>query len=149
MKKTLSNHRGMTLIELLAVLVILAIIAAIAIPSISKIIENSRINVEKTNAIILINAASLYFVENPENNHFTNSVGIPTLISEGYITDMNLVNDSFWIAEEKPPWICGFADTKKNRVEFRKATVQMIQDSGKSTKVGTSSCGNMEALPTE
>ncbi len=42
MRKLLSNRKGVTLVELLAVLVILGIIAAIAIPTIGNLIDNSR-----------------------------------------------------------------------------------------------------------
>lgn len=41
-RKMLRNEKGLTLIELLAVVVILGIIAAIAVPSIGKIIDNSK-----------------------------------------------------------------------------------------------------------
>ena len=43
MRERLTNQKGLTLIELLAVIVILGIIAAIAIPSIGNIIQNSKI----------------------------------------------------------------------------------------------------------
>lgn len=146
MKKVHVNSKGFTLIELLAIIVILGIIATITIPSIFNILENNRIKTEKNNAIILINAADLYFIENFEPNGYINSVGLPTLINEGYLDDENLVNDTFWIAEAKPSWICGKAVTKKNEVEFRKASIEMINNSGKSTKVGTEGCGDLPAI---
>ena len=65
-KKLLKNQKGLTLIELLAVIVILAIIAAIAIPAIGNIIENSRYNAVKADAINVLNAANIYFTDNPE-----------------------------------------------------------------------------------
>ena len=66
MSKVLKNEKGLTLIELLAVIVILAIISAIAIPAIGNIIENSRFNAVKADAINVINAANLYYTDNPE-----------------------------------------------------------------------------------
>lgn len=66
MKKQLKNEKGLTLIELLAVIVILAIIAAIAIPAIWNIINNSRYNAIKSDAINVINAAQLYYLDHPE-----------------------------------------------------------------------------------
>lgn len=66
MKKQLKNEKGLTLIELLAVIVILAIIAAIAIPAIGNIITNSKYNAVKSDAINIINAAQLYYLDNPE-----------------------------------------------------------------------------------
>ncbi len=60
MKERLKNQKGLTLIELLAVIVILGIIAAIAIPSIGNIIDNSKNDAHKADAIQMINAAKLY-----------------------------------------------------------------------------------------
>ncbi|QTD41576.1 prepilin-type N-terminal cleavage/methylation domain-containing protein [Sporosarcina sp. Te-1] len=138
-----SNQRGLTLIELLAVLVILSIIAAIAIPSISNIIENSRIKAEKSNALIILSTADLYFVENPSRDGYTNSVGVPTLIKEGYLDGEGLGNNSLWVADFQPSWICGDAYTGKNRVKFKKATAEMIRTSGTELVVGTEQCGDM------
>lgn len=146
MRKTVNNSKGLTLVELLAVIVIIGIITAVAIPAIGAIIENSKINAEKKNAILLIRAADLYFIEHYDSKGYIQSVSIPTLISLGFLEDENLANDTVWIAEAKPSWICGKAVTKKNEVEFRKATVEMINNSGKSTKVGTEKCGDLPAI---
>ena len=62
----LTNQKGLTLIELLAVIVILGIIAAIAIPSIGNIIDNSKYGAIKSDAIMLINAANMYKAETGE-----------------------------------------------------------------------------------
>lgn len=64
MKKFLKNEKGLTLIELLAVIVILGIIAAIAIPSIGGIIQKSREDAVKADALQAINSAKVYMSSN-------------------------------------------------------------------------------------
>lgn len=60
----LKNEKGLTLIELLAVIVILGIIAAIAIPSIGGIIQKSKEDAAKADAIQVLNGAKLYVAAN-------------------------------------------------------------------------------------
>lgn len=60
LKALLKSEKGLTLIELLAVIVILGIIAAIAIPSIGGIIQKSKVNAVKADAVQILNAAKLY-----------------------------------------------------------------------------------------
>lgn len=63
MKRFLQNQKGLTLVELLAVIVILGIVAAIAVPTVGSIIQKSRVNAVKADAIQVINAAKLYVAE--------------------------------------------------------------------------------------
>lgn len=81
-KKVLKNEKGLTLIELLAVIVILAIVAAIAIPAIGNIIDNSRYKAVKSDALNAMNAAQIYFTDNPEG--VTSSTG--TTVTTGEAT---------------------------------------------------------------
>lgn len=74
MRERLKNQKGMTLIELLAVIVILGIIAAIAIPSIGNIIQNSREDAVKADAISILNAAKLYVASNGEEEDGTTTM---------------------------------------------------------------------------
>lgn len=60
MKKRLKDQRGLTLVELLAVIVILGIIAAIAVPSIGGIIQKSKEDALKADAIAVLNAAKMH-----------------------------------------------------------------------------------------
>lgn len=63
LKKRLKDQRGLTLVELLAVIVILGIIAAIAVPSIGNIIENSKKEAIKADALQILGAAKIYNAE--------------------------------------------------------------------------------------
>jgi type IV pilus assembly protein PilA len=71
LKKRIKNEKGLSLVELLAVIVILAIVAAIAVPAIGNIIENSRYNAVKSDAINVLNAANLYFTDEPSKTTVT------------------------------------------------------------------------------
>ena len=67
-KKRIKNEKGLSLVELLAVIVILGIIAAIAVPSIGNIIANSEAKAEIADATQILNAATIYFTDNPSVN---------------------------------------------------------------------------------
>jgi type IV pilus assembly protein PilA len=79
MKKVLKEQRGLTLIELLAVVVILGIIAAIAVPAIGNIIENQKTKAHKANAIMILDAAKLYWLDNPAQASGNNEVTVQQL----------------------------------------------------------------------
>jgi type IV pilus assembly protein PilA len=71
LKNKLKNQKGFTLIELLAVIVILGILAAIAIPSINNIIQKSRMDSVKSDAIAVYNAAKLFASQHEGVKSFT------------------------------------------------------------------------------
>jgi len=89
-KKLLKNQKGLTLIELLAVIVILAIVAAIAVPAIGNIIENSRYNAVKADAINVLNAANLYFTDTPNKT----TVNVSDLKKGKYLDTAGKFEDS-------------------------------------------------------
>nr|WP_052659512.1 prepilin-type N-terminal cleavage/methylation domain-containing protein [Bacillus alveayuensis] len=64
LKRFLRNEKGLTLIELLAVVVILGIIAAIAVPSIGGLINKTKDDALKADAVQVLNAAKLYVTTN-------------------------------------------------------------------------------------
>ncbi|MBD8034545.1 prepilin-type N-terminal cleavage/methylation domain-containing protein [Solibacillus merdavium] len=81
LKKRIKNEKGLSLVELLAVIVILAIVAAIAIPAIGNIVENSRYNGVKADAVNVLSGAQIYFTDNPEKADVT----ITALKTGGYL----------------------------------------------------------------
>jgi len=88
LQKRLNNEKGLTLVELLAVIVILGIIAAIAIPSIGGVIENSKYNAVKADALNVLSAANLYFIEEPTA---TTAVAVSVLKTAGYLDSLGKI----------------------------------------------------------
>ncbi|WP_205758523.1 prepilin-type N-terminal cleavage/methylation domain-containing protein [Lysinibacillus sp. SGAir0095] len=91
MKKRIKNEKGLTLIELLAVVVILAIIAAIAIPAIGNIISNSRAKAQVADAISVLDAANLYFTDNPTDAD--NTATQAELTNGGYLENTGKITN--------------------------------------------------------
>ncbi|GEN82330.1 hypothetical protein SLU01_06420 [Sporosarcina luteola] len=140
LKKHLKNEKGLTLVELLAVIVILGIIAAIAVPSIGKVIDNTRVNAAKADAINAIEAAKLYFVEHDTEKDVT----LKELQDEGYMKDLGTLKADeaagqvFNGDSGNDVNISATAKTSNGKtVKFSKATIKEINDK-KSTKVEVS-----------
>ena len=75
------NEKGFTLIELLAVIIILAIIALIAIPTITSIIDKSRLKAAEDSTYGVISAIELWYSTEMLNNN-----GDSPLVSDGTVS---------------------------------------------------------------
>ncbi|MFA5408311.1 MAG: LamG-like jellyroll fold domain-containing protein, partial [Bacilli bacterium] len=86
------SEKGFTLVELLAVIVILAVILAIAVPSVSSIIEASRVKAYEANEASIIKATRDYLMENgseaPQSVGDISYIQLSTLISNQYLNDV-------------------------------------------------------------
>lgn len=95
MKHLLKNQKGLTLVELLAVIVILAIVSAIAVPAIGGIIENSRYSAVKADATNVLNAAKMYYIDNPEGKteagDTAGTVSVKTLKDKNYLESVGKI----------------------------------------------------------
>lgn len=133
-KKQLKNEKGLTLVELLAVIVILGIIAAIAIPAIGNIITNSKYNAAKADALNVLNAAQMYFLDEADEG----DVDIPTLLDDGYLEDEGLIeagNNGPKITNDLKLTTGELSYAKGRTVEFTGATIKGInQDATKGSK---------------
>lgn len=147
-KKLLNNQKGLTLVELLAVIVILAIVAFIAIPAIGNIIENSRYNAVKADAINALNAAHLYYTDNPggETNgndgvgNTTKKITIKQLMNAKYLESGGKLEDAtgIYISPNNPKTINGDVTYSGDKqVTFTNATITDIsKDSNKGSGEG-------------
>ncbi|RQW74535.1 prepilin-type N-terminal cleavage/methylation domain-containing protein [Lysinibacillus composti] len=124
LKKRLGNEKGLTLIELLAVIVILAIIAAIAIPAIGSIIDNSRGKAQVADAINILDAANLYFTDNP--NDTDNTVKGTELLSAGYVETLGKIDTVTVIKPKDAPINITFKDT--NGTTHKNKTLDNLSD---------------------
>ncbi|MCT1540836.1 MULTISPECIES: prepilin-type N-terminal cleavage/methylation domain-containing protein [Lysinibacillus] len=133
------NEKGLTLIELLAVIVILAIISAIAIPAIGNIIENTRYNAAKADAINVLNAANLYFTDEPDQS----SVTVSTLKTEKYLDNagkLESVATTATVTKGSPNSLTAtnvpYSGTTKT-ITFTGATLQSINGDKQKPSKGT------------
>lgn len=60
----MTNKKGFTLVELLAVIVVLAIIALIAIPVITSVIDKAKLGALKDSGYGILDAAEMYLAKN-------------------------------------------------------------------------------------
>lgn len=137
MNKRIKNEKGLTLIELLAVIVILAIVAAIAIPAVGNIIDNSRYKAAKSDAIMILDAANLYFADNPSKLN----VDLPTLVSSGYIDNSGTFDKTATTnkvtKDTAGNYLDGVATFGNKTATFQKTTLKNITDDEQSPKSPT------------
>lgn len=146
-REKVKEDEGLTLVELLAVIVILGIIAGIATPAIGKIIDNSRIKAAKSEAIIMLGAANLYYAENfVEYDDQFHAATLPNLVALGYMSDGGYLNSSSYVSNTHPSKICA-APEGKSKVFFYNATAIEIADSGNKIHVGKEKCGSQNLEP--
>jgi len=144
--KSLKSQRGLTLIELLAIIVILGIIAAIAVPAISKVVENSRLKSTKSEAMVMLEAAHLYFIETPVKfGREWQTASLPDLVSQGYMESKGYLNTTTYVTNVNPARICGRSEGE-TKVNFYDATAEEITNSKNDIHVGNMACGKDKEL---
>lgn len=140
MKKRIKNEKGLTLIELLAVIVILAIVAAIAIPAIGNIIDNSRYNAIKSDAINVLNAANIYYTDSNSKEQVT----VEKLIEEKYLDTAGKIPKSATITAASPRKLtaAGIEYSGSKTVSFNNVSITDINaDNQKGSKDGNRDIG--------
>lgn len=130
MAQKLKNEKGLTLIELLAVIVILGIIAAIAVPSIGSIIQKSKEDAVKGDAITVLNAAKVYVAANPQTFDSNGNASITSTALAPYVENVNLTTYSVNY-DGTTYTITGTATAGKINITFTNATIKQINDATK------------------
>ncbi|MEK4442651.1 prepilin-type N-terminal cleavage/methylation domain-containing protein [Niallia sp. FSL K6-0077] len=130
-KQRIKNEKGLTLIELLAVIVILGIIAAIAIPSIGAIIQKSKEDAVKSDAITVLNAAKNYVAANGIPDKVIESTALESYVSGAdlgvYEVSVNDKGTEFFLTTENP------VKAGKRTMKFTKSTIKDINSKDPST----------------
>ena len=108
--KNILNKKGFTLIELLAVIVILSVLMLIAVPSVLKIVNNSKKNAFKDQAQTILKQAQTQYASDERSGSATYSSAGTTLdltkasdvvytvtISEDGVTAITVCDDTYHI----------------------------------------------------
>lgn len=133
-KQRIKNEKGLTLIELLAVIVILGIIAAIAIPSISGIIQNSKEDAVRADAITILNAAKNYAAANDVSNIEGGKI-TQAQIDSSYVNNLSIETFSVDVSDNEFKLTASPVKAGKKTIEFKGATIKNINAKDSSTVV--------------
>ena len=99
----MKNHKGLTLIELIAVLVILGVISSIAVFMISNTIQNARLKADRMTVSSINSALSYYNINNPghpaEELGLSEEAFIKLLVDEGYLSNIPVIQSSETVIE--------------------------------------------------
>jgi len=127
LKNLLNNQKGITLVELLAVVVILGIVSSIAVVSIGNVIQNSREDAVRADAIQILNAAELYVSQGGDDEELTstNETLIDLLAREGSFED-----ETWSVTRNADGQLAftGSANAGSVRMSFVQETVQDINN---------------------
>lgn len=124
-KQRIKNEKGLTLIELLAVIVILGIIAAIAIPSIAGIIQNSKEDAVRADAITILNAAKNYAAANDVSD--LTSID-ETILDDRYVNNLDIAEFDVDVTENDFTITTGDLIVGNVTMQFEAASISLIND---------------------
>lgn len=90
----MKDKKGFTLVELLGVLVLLAVIGLIAVPTVNKLINNSKSKARKAQVTLIERAAKSWASENPDllSEKSTYYLKVQTLLDSNYLEEDSLVD---------------------------------------------------------
>ncbi|MGG4410387.1 prepilin-type N-terminal cleavage/methylation domain-containing protein [Niallia taxi] len=144
LKKHIKNEKGLTLIELLAVIVILGIIAAIAIPSIANIIEKSRFDAIKADAVQILNGAQTYI---SANDYQTGELTGTEL--GNYVQNVTTFPDGYKVvvASNGALTFTGAGSKGNVKVTITGATLKQINETKKASSGNTTAIPNTTTTP--